>query len=112
MLIEQSRRMKGAPGIYDARRDQSDEKNRSMEQLRADIGDGSIDSILDNLRGFVLDPLKTEGFCRRCPCLLDVVVDLVDRSCPRQPRRRLMTPVTWLCHHATSFRGARGTHWR
>ncbi|MGI8775661.1 MAG: hypothetical protein ACR2KQ_11775 [Actinomycetota bacterium] len=57
--------------IHDACRDERDGNNRRMEQLRAGIVDGSIDSIKDDVRRFVLDRIKGVGFSRRCPCLYD-----------------------------------------
>lgn len=42
-----------------------------MDQLRACIVEGSIDSIPDVVRQTVLDHIQTSGFSRRCPCLYD-----------------------------------------
>ncbi len=57
--------------IHDACRAERDEKNRRMEELRAGIADGSIDSIPDEVREFVVNRIKSSGFSRRCPCLYD-----------------------------------------
>ncbi|MBA2724693.1 MAG: hypothetical protein H0U53_01780 [Actinobacteria bacterium] len=57
--------------IHDECRDERDDTNRRMEQLRVGIGDGSIDSIPDVVRQAVLDRIKDLGFSRRCPCLYD-----------------------------------------
>lgn len=57
--------------IHDDCRDERDDNNRRMEQLRAGIVDGSIDSIPDIVRVAVLDRIKDLGFSRRCPCLYD-----------------------------------------
>ena len=57
--------------IHDECRDERDDKNRRMEELRTGIGDGTIDSIPDVVRTFVLDRIKALGFSRRCPCLYD-----------------------------------------
>ncbi|MBA3423632.1 MAG: hypothetical protein H0U04_03630 [Rubrobacter sp.] len=57
--------------IHDECRDERDDNNRRMEQLRAGIADGSIDSIPDDVRRFVLDRIRDLGFSRRCPCLYD-----------------------------------------
>lgn len=51
--------------------EERDERNRRMDQLRAGIVDGSIDSIPGVVRQAVLDRIKTLGFQRRCPCLYD-----------------------------------------
>ena len=48
-----------------------DERNRRMDQLRAGIVEGSIDSIPDVVHQAVLDRIKASGFSRRCPCLYD-----------------------------------------
>jgi hypothetical protein len=50
---------------------EQDEHNRRMEQLRAGIVEGSIDSIPDVVRQAVLDRFKASGLSRRCPCLYD-----------------------------------------
>lgn len=57
--------------IHDECRDERDESNRRVEELRARIADGSTDSIPDVVRKAVLDRIKTAGFSRRCPCLYD-----------------------------------------
>lgn len=57
--------------IHDECREERDDNNRRMEELRAAIGDGSIDSISDDVRRFVLDRVKRLGFSHRCPCLYD-----------------------------------------
>lgn len=57
--------------IHDDCRDERDDNNRRMEQLRAGTADGSIDSIPDVFRQAVLDRMKDLGFLRRCPCLYD-----------------------------------------
>lgn len=57
--------------IHDQCRDERDDNNRRMEELRVGIADGSIDSIPDGIRSFVLDRIKSQGFARRCPCLYD-----------------------------------------
>ena len=57
--------------IHDACRDERDESNRRMEQLRSGIANGSMDSIPDVVRQAVLDRIKASGFSRRCPCLYD-----------------------------------------
>jgi len=57
--------------IHDECRDERDDTNRRMEQLRAGIADGSIDSIPDVVRQAVLARIKDLGFSRRCPCLYD-----------------------------------------
>lgn len=51
--------------------EERDERNRGMEQLRAGIAEGSIDSIPEPVRQAVLDRIKASGFSRRCPCLYD-----------------------------------------
>ena len=57
--------------IHDECREERDDNNRRMEQLRAGIVEGTIDSIPDIVRQAVLDRIKTSGFSRRCPCLYD-----------------------------------------
>ena len=57
--------------IHDECREERDERNRRMEELRAGIADSSIDSVPDTIRQAVLDRIKTLGFERRCPCLYD-----------------------------------------
>jgi hypothetical protein len=57
--------------IHDECRDEREEKNRRMEELRAGIVEGTIDSIPDHVREAVLDRLKSSGFARRCPCFYD-----------------------------------------
>jgi hypothetical protein len=57
--------------IHDKCREERDENNRRIEQLRAGIADGSIDSIPEAIRSFVLERIKTTGFSGRCPCLYD-----------------------------------------
>jgi hypothetical protein len=57
--------------IHDDCRAERDENHRRMDELRAGIGDGSIDSIPEVVRQAVLDRIKTSGFARRCPCLYD-----------------------------------------
>lgn len=57
--------------IHDECREVRDESNRRMEQLRAGIVEGSIDSIPDVVRQAVLDRIQDLGFSRRCPCLYD-----------------------------------------
>jgi hypothetical protein len=56
---------------HDACLGERDECNRRLDQLRAGIVDGSIDSIPDVVRQSVLDRIKASGFSRRCPCLYD-----------------------------------------
>ena len=51
--------------------EERDERNRRMEQLRASIVEGAIDSIPDAVRQAVLDRIKTSAFSRRCSCLYD-----------------------------------------
>lgn len=51
--------------------EERDERNRRMDQLRAGIVEGSIDSIPEVVRQAALDRIKTSGFSRRCPCLYD-----------------------------------------
>lgn len=57
--------------IHDECREERDDNNRRMEQLRAGLADGSIDSIPDVVREAMLDRIKASGFSRRCPCLYD-----------------------------------------
>ncbi len=57
--------------IHDECRAERDENNRRMEQLRAGIAEGSIDSIPEVVRQAVLDRIKRLGFSRRCPCLYE-----------------------------------------
>ena len=57
--------------IHDECREERDENNRRMEQLRSGIAEGSIDSIPDVVRRAVLDRIKASGFSRRCPCVYD-----------------------------------------
>jgi len=57
--------------IHDECRDQRDENNRRMEELRTGIANRSIDSIPDEIRRAVQDRIKAAGFSRRCPCLYD-----------------------------------------
>jgi hypothetical protein len=57
--------------IHDHCRDERDDNNRRMEQLRVGIVEGTIDSIPDIVREAVLDRIKSSGFSRRCPCLYD-----------------------------------------
>jgi hypothetical protein len=40
-----------------------------MEELRVGISAGTIDSIPQVIRSFVLERIKIAGFSRRCPCL-------------------------------------------
>jgi len=56
---------------HDACLTERDERNRRMDQLRAGIADGSIESIPEAVRKAVLGRIKTSGFSRRCPCLYD-----------------------------------------
>lgn len=58
--------------IHDECRDDRDDNNRRMEELRAGIANGTIDSIPEEIRSFVLERMKSQGFSRRCPCLYDV----------------------------------------
>lgn len=51
--------------------EERDERNRRMDELRAGIVEGTIDSIPDVVRKAVLDRIKDTGFSRRCPCLYD-----------------------------------------
>ena len=51
--------------------EERDERNRRMDELRAGIVEGTIDSIPDEIRQAVLDRIKKSGFSRRCPCLYD-----------------------------------------
>ncbi|MDP8932144.1 MAG: hypothetical protein M3O70_27140 [Actinomycetota bacterium] len=55
--------------IHDACRKDRHEHNRRMEELRSGMADGSIDSIPDGVRGFVLERMTSGGFSRRCPCI-------------------------------------------
>ncbi len=57
--------------MHVACREERDERNRRLEQLRIGVADGSIDCIPDEVRRFVLDRIKASGFSRRCPCLYD-----------------------------------------
>ena len=57
--------------IHDECRDERDENNRRMDELRAGIAEGTIDSIPEVVRDAVLDRIKRVGFARRCPCLYD-----------------------------------------
>lgn len=57
--------------IHDECREQRDDRNRRMADLRSGIADGSIDSIPDAVRRAVLGRIKRTGFARRCPCLYD-----------------------------------------
>ena len=57
--------------IHDECRNERDERNRRMDELRAGILDGSIDLIPDLVREAVLDRIKNLGFERRCPYLYD-----------------------------------------
>jgi hypothetical protein len=57
--------------IHGECRDQRDENSRRVEELRVGISEGTIDSIPDAVRSFVLDRIKSQGFSRRCPCLYD-----------------------------------------
>lgn len=57
--------------IHDECREKRDDNNRCMDELRAGIVEGSIDSIPDVVRQAVLDRIKASGFSRRCPCLYD-----------------------------------------
>ena len=51
--------------------EERDERNRRMDELRAGIAHGSIDSIPEAVRNAVLDRIETSGFSRRCRCLYD-----------------------------------------
>jgi len=57
--------------IHDECREERDERNRRMDELRAGVAAGSIDSIPDLVRQAALDRIKASGFARRCPCLYD-----------------------------------------
>ena len=57
--------------IHDECREERDERNRRLDELRLSIVDGSTDSIPDVVRQAVLDRIKMLGFERRCPCLYD-----------------------------------------
>lgn len=57
--------------IHDECRDERDDNNRRMEELRAGIANGTIESIPEAIRCFVLERFKSQGFSRRCPCLYD-----------------------------------------
>jgi hypothetical protein len=57
--------------IHDECREERDDSNQRMDQLRAGIVGGTIDSVPDNVRQAVLDRIKSSGFSRRCPCLYD-----------------------------------------
>ena len=57
--------------IHDDCREERDENNRRMEELRSGIADGTIDSIPDPIRSAVLNRIRANGFSRRCPCLYD-----------------------------------------
>lgn len=57
--------------IHDDCRDERDDNNRRVEELRAGIAIGMIDSIPEEIRCFVLERIKSHGFTRRCPCLYD-----------------------------------------
>ncbi len=63
-------------------RDERDGSNRRMEQLRAGIVEGSIDSIPDVVRQAVLDRIQDLGFSRRCPCLSRDAVGPVAATAP------------------------------
>jgi len=57
--------------IHDECRDERDGNNKRMDQLRAGIVEGTIDSAPDHIREAVLDHIQASGFSRRCPCLYD-----------------------------------------
>lgn len=57
--------------IHDECRQERDENNRRVEELRLGIFEGTIDSIPDAVRRFFLDRINSQGFSRRCPCLYD-----------------------------------------
>jgi hypothetical protein len=57
--------------IHDECRDERDDNNRRLDQLRVGIVEGRIDSVPDHIREAVLDHIKELGFSRRCPCLYD-----------------------------------------
>ncbi len=57
--------------IHDECREERDDRNRRREELRVGIADGSIDTIPDEIRTFVLERIKSQGFSRCCPCLYD-----------------------------------------
>lgn len=57
--------------IHDGCREERDENNRRMEELRLGIVEGKIDSIPDVVREAVLDRIQASGFSRRCPCVYD-----------------------------------------
>jgi hypothetical protein len=57
--------------VHDECREERDDNNRRMDELRTGIVGGTIDSIPDVVREAVLDHIKTSGFARRCPCLYD-----------------------------------------
>lgn len=57
--------------IHDECREERDDNNRRMDELRSGIVAGTIDSIPDVVRQAVLDRIKASGFSRRCPCLYD-----------------------------------------
>ena len=57
--------------IHEHCREERDDRNRRTEELRAGIADGTIDSIPEAVRRFVLERIKRLGFARRCPCLYD-----------------------------------------
>ena len=57
--------------INDECREERADNNRRMEELRAGIVEGKIDSIPDHVREAVLARIKSSGFSRRCPCLYD-----------------------------------------
>ncbi len=57
--------------IHDECRDERDDNSWRIDQLRTGIANGTIDSIADSIRSFLLDRIKTSVFSRRCPCLYD-----------------------------------------
>ncbi len=57
--------------IHDECREERDGNNRRMDELRAGILEGTIDSIPVIVRRAVLDRITASGFSRRCPCLYD-----------------------------------------
>lgn len=57
--------------IHDECREERDDKSRRMDELRTGIANGAIDAIPNEIRCFVLERIKQQGFSRRCPCLYD-----------------------------------------
>ena len=70
--------------IHEACRDERDDRNRRMQELRDDIAQGKIDSIPGIVRSATLARIKRIGFARRCLCLSeDPLQRERDISCER-----------------------------